>query len=153
MGYSRSEKAIKRVKLVLDEMVASEKNIEWVFDNPADAAYRIYDGIKVSIRSGKEEYKQYTNLLQKFKLKVDEANKTVHAILKPPPDLTPSAVIIRDTSDVFEMISAAIEYKKNRMLFPDFILDEDNMLPLDTWCKNNNYHYVKTTPFELVKNV
>lgn len=74
MGYNRKPQALEKVKSLLNEMLESNSNIEWLFDSPRAARMNIYEGINYAVRSKKKENEKYTELLSKYKLKIIEPN-------------------------------------------------------------------------------
>lgn len=136
MGYAKTPKALHKVQHLLDELVDATKDVEWVFDNAEKVAYHIWAGIKYAIESRETQYEKYSVLLNKFKLKVLD-KKTLRAELRP--SLSPNGIVIRDAGDVLGIIGAAIEYKKERMIFPDITTTSAETEILSFWCQNNNY--------------
>jgi len=136
MVYSRTPKTIAKIKSLLDEMVECDIDLEWSVSNPKKAAYYIWQAIKYSIRSGKEEYKEYAKLGSKYRIKIVDG--FLKAELKNPP--TVHGTIVREVSDVLEVLGAAIGLKLDRMLFPNITeLNYTDRKILYTWCTNNNY--------------
>lgn len=136
MGYAKTPKALHKVRHLLDELVEATKDVEWIFENAEKVAYHIWAGIKYAIESQEPQYEKYSVLLNKFKLKVVD-KKTLKAELRP--SLSPNGIIIRDAGDVLGIIGAAIESKKERMVFPDVTPTEQEAEILSFWCSNNDY--------------
>jgi hypothetical protein len=141
MGYGRTPKTIERTKPLLDEMVNSDKTLEWIFDDPNKVAYKLWEAIRFAVKSKNPAFSQYTTLLNKYKIKVVEPD-IVKAEIRGEPIFTPNGIIIRGVSDVLEIISIAIESKKKLMIFPDVethkLSKPDGMI-LSNWCKSNSY--------------
>ena len=138
MGYSRTSRAIARVKDLLDEMVSSSKSLEWRVEEPHKVAYYIWDAIKYAERSGKKEYKEYAKLKAKYQIK--KTSDTVIAALRDEVGIVrPLSMVIRGITDVLEVIGAAIEHQKKQMSFPDANLSDDDQAVLQQWCDINGY--------------
>lgn len=154
MGYGRTPRTIAKVKNLLDEMVESDKSIEWLFDDPQKTAYKIWEGIRFSIRSGKEEFKKYSILLNKYKIKIIDPD-IVKAEIRTSPVISPNGLIIREINDVLGAIGAAIEYKKDKLVFPEINGDEMGELDkeiLSNWCNDNSYNFnITPTRLELTR--
>lgn len=153
MGYGRTPKTVERTRPLLDEMLKSNKDIEWLFDDPQKVAYKIWEAIHYSVKSRKNELKEYTTLLNKYTIKVILPD-ILKAELKQAPTLSPNGMIVREVTDVLEVIAVAIEYKKDRLVFPDIVardMDETNKEILVNWCKSNGYIFKGTPRLELIK--
>lgn len=154
MAYSRTPKTVARVKPLLDEMVKSDKSIEWIFDEPLKVAYKIWEGIRFSIRSQKKEFEQYATLLNKYKIRTIEPN-IVKAEIREESVLVPNGLIVRGVVDVLGAIGAAIEFKRDVLVFMDLklnSLDDDDIGVLEIWCSNNSYEINKKSDnLELVR--
>jgi hypothetical protein len=120
-------------------MVESKISIEWIFDDPQKVAYNIWEAIRYANKSKKEEFKQYTTLLDKYKIRAIEPN-IVKAELRTAQVLSPDGIIVRDVNDVLSMIGVAIELKASKLIFAEsFDLDEMDKKILSDWCSNNTY--------------
>lgn len=154
MGYSKSPRAVQRVRNHLDEMVRSSERLEWVDEDPSKLAYRINDGIAAAKSNALtrdkqpvEPYVTYARLKAKFIIKID-GNK----VIAEPRDIMPleavragmGKMVLHELNDVLEIVGAAIKHKAPEMFFPDADdLNESEDLPqLYAWASKNNYYII-----------
>lgn len=151
MGYSKSPRAVQRVKNYLDEMLRSEIKLEWVHENPSKLAYWINDGLHAARvnaftrdKQPVEPYVSYSRLKAKYIIRVDSG-----MVIAEPRDIVPmetvragmSRMTIGGLGDVLEIVGAAIQHGAPVMFFPD--VDDDVNLPqLYAWASRNDYFII-----------
>jgi hypothetical protein len=154
MGYSHSTRAVQRVKNHLDEMLRSDKKLEWADPDPTRLAYRINDGIAAARHNAFdrdkrpiEPYVTYARLKAKFIIKIEGTK-----VVAEPRDVMPLEIVragmgkmvVNEVQDVLEVVGAAIMHKAPEMFFPDAdALDEREDLPqLYAWASKNGYYII-----------
>lgn len=151
MGYSKSTRAVQRVKKFLDEMLQNDGQLEWPNADPSKLAYQINDGIHAAKanalnkeKNPVEPFATYSRLKSKFIIRV-AAGK----VIAEPRDVIPldtivsgmSRLTLHNLSDVLEIVGAAIKHNAPEMFFPD--ADEFADLPqLYTWAVRNGYFII-----------
>jgi hypothetical protein len=154
MGYSRSPRAVQRVKNHLDEMLRADGKLEWVDKDPTRLAYRINDGIAAARHNAFDRNKQpiepyvtYARLKAKFIIKIEGTK-----VIAEPRDVMPLEIVragmgkmvVHEIQDVLEIVGAAIKHKAPEMFFPDAdTLNESEDLPqLYAWASKNGYYII-----------
>lgn len=152
MAYSKSPRAVQRVKKYLDEMLREDAQIEWLDENPAKLAYRINDGFAaarhLAVDRDKrpvEPYATYSRLKSKFIIRVGAGR-----VIAEPRDVVPlqtvragmSRVTLHELSDVMEIVGAVIKHKAPEMFFPDADAEQINLSQLYAWASRNGYFII-----------
>jgi hypothetical protein len=153
MGYSKSPRAVFKVRNHLNEMVQSETKLEWADENPTKLAYRINDGFAAAKhlafdREGKpvEPFATYARLKAKFIIKI-EGKK----VIAEPRDIMPldtiragmARMVLHDLSDVLEVVGAALMHKAPEMFFPDADdFTPEELSQLYAWASKNEYFII-----------
>ncbi|MBA2706045.1 MAG: hypothetical protein H0U60_19580 [Blastocatellia bacterium] len=170
MGYSKSVKALNRVREYLDQMLASSSQIQWQEDKPHELAFRIREGINVAKQRAKDAdspnrntFIQYAQLSAKFIVRVG-----VGVVVAEPRDVmleTPKEAISKQVlpglSSDMEIVGAAIVHKTPVMFFPDATNEPGDLNVIYAWSQKHSYFLVsseegltltKTDPGEIAWN-
>lgn len=153
MAYSKSVKALNRVREYLDQMLASSSHIQWQVDKPNELAFRIREGINVAKQRAKDvdspnrnTFIQYAQLSAKFIVRVG-----VGVVIAEPRDImleTPKEAISKQVlpglSSDMEIVGAAIIHKTPVMFFPDATTESDELNVIHTWAKKHDYFLVSS---------
>lgn len=152
MGYSKSTRAVQRVKKYLDEMLREDAQIEWVSDNPSKLAYQLNDGLHAARHNAVdrdkrpvEPYATYSHLKAKFILRVGPGK-----VIAEPRDVVPlqtlrvgmSRLTLHELSDNLEIVGAAIKHKAPEMFFPDADEKSVDLPQLYAWAVRNDYFII-----------
>lgn len=136
-GYSRSPRAIEKVKPILDQLVESKTSLEWTYREPRKVAYYIWQAITYSIKSGKKEYRKYASLSARFKIKVVQPDSLVAELRYYNNQLTPDGIVIRNVWNAVTVIGMVILYDNyNKLTFPEFVKTQEEFELLEEYCKN-----------------
>lgn len=152
MGYSKSTRAVQRVKKYLDEMLREDTQIEWASDDPSKLAYQLNDGLHAAKHNAVdrdkrpvEPYASYAHLKAKFILRIRPGR-----VVAEPRDVVPlqtlrvgmSRLTLHEIRDVMEIVGAAIKHKAPEMFFPDADENEVNLPQLYAWASRNDYFII-----------
>jgi hypothetical protein len=152
MAYSKSVKALNRVKENLDQMLASSSQITWQADNPTELAFRIREGINVAKVRAREEgpnrnvFIAYAQLSAKFIVRVGAG-----IVIAEPRDImleTPKEAISKQVlpglSSDMEIVGAAIMHKTPVMFFPDATDEPGDLNVIYAWAQKHSYFLVSS---------
>jgi len=153
MGYSKSVKAINKVRAELDQMLGSTQTITWKSSNPAKDAFAIREGINVAKQRALDgnsphhaEYLAYASLKAKFIVRagagVVEAEPR-EIMLVPAKQVMHKQVLPNLTSDM-EIVGAAITHKTPELFFPDASDEEKDLKVIYAWAQKHGYHLVSS---------
>jgi hypothetical protein len=150
MGFSKSPRAVQRVKNYLEDMLRSDTQIEWVSTDPSKLAYQLHDGLAAARhlavdrdKKPVEPYATYSRLKAKFILRI-----AVGKVIAEPRDIVPiesvragmNRMVLHELSDVLEIVGAAIAHKALEMFFPD--ATDTNLPQLYAWAMRNGYFII-----------
>lgn len=149
MTYSKSNRALLKVKPYLDQLVEASTNIEFEADEPSEFSYKLREGIYVASarakESNEEPYVSYSRLKSKFILRTGK-NKVIAELRDAVPIVSLrkafAMMTLHDLSDEFELIGAAIAHKAPELFFPDADDDTCELHALYLWTSSNGYHIV-----------
>lgn len=171
MVYSRSKKSIKKVELYLQQLVASDKDIDFPTEDPLKFAYKLREGINASRffaldpdGNVNESYAAYSRLNSKYIIRIE--GQIVKCELR---DVVPvvklresmSTMSIPEVSETLGIIGAAIQHKVPELIFPDASEDTVDPLAIYNWAQHNGYFLIvaeshvtltKNNPGELAWN-
>lgn len=153
MAYSKSVKALNRVKEYLDQMLASSSQIQWQVANPTETAFRIREGINVAKQRARDgdspfrvTYGQYAQLSAKFIIRAG-----IGVVIAEPRDVmleTPKEAISKQVlpglSSDMEIVGAAIVHKTPVMFFPDATESSDDLYVIYAWAQKHDYFLVSS---------
>lgn len=142
--YSKSKRAVRKVQLYLDQMVAAEMNITFPDNDPTRLAYRIRDGIKAARSFPDSE--RYAKLSTKFIIRVQSGGVKceLRDDLSDMKSTMHNVISIEGVSDTLGIIGAAIKHKADVLNFPDARYSNLNLTPIENWASNNGYAIQKT---------
>ena len=139
MGYSKSKKAVFKVKYYLDKMLESKVNISFQHRNPAKLAYSLHNAFHAARFF--PDTKRYADLRGKFEITYH--NQVVECTRKEQFEFTePDPIDVVSISDIFDplsVISSAIKYKASIMNFPDYDPSIMTTTIIENWCQSNGY--------------
>ncbi len=148
MGYSKSPKAILRVKSHLDMLVASTKRVTFTSNDPAELAYRIQNGMfaaKYQVEHEKkgEPFITYAKLKSKYIIKIGNG-----VVVAEPRDIELSLaeaagmerMVLPQVTETLAVIGAAIQHQASEMYFPD--AGEEIVPQLYAWASSNKYYII-----------
>lgn len=160
MGYSQSKKAIEKVRIVLDIMIAQKDKFMLPCKDPLRMSYALRDAIAVAKRLPSES--TIAALGNKYKIKIREnglmfelKTRLEWGEFEPVAELAKSfeSMTIESVSDVMEIVGACIKHKAPQFIFPDAALDEEEIVRLEKWTGKSGYTIVSHLPLQLRKNV
>ena len=137
MGYSKSLRAVNRVRAQLNAMLTSETNIEFPSDNPSQLGFWIRDGLSAAITRGET---QYAELRGKFQIRLKR--NAVLAELRVPPIEMLRDMTIPGVSSTLEIIGAVLHQRLPMMHFPD--ARNVDLPALFAWTSKRGYFIVST---------
>lgn len=152
MGYSKSLRALQRVRNYLDEMVSSEGKLTWLHSDPPKLSFWIREGIQVARRHALdkdkkpvEPYAAYARLLSKYVIRM-EGNK----VIADPRDVIPmetvreslNKMVLHGVNDEFSIMGAAIMHKAEELFFPDATDETCDLAALYNWTSKNGYNII-----------
>lgn len=142
MSYAKSDRALNRIKPVLDLLVAADKDVRIPSDNPHMLGYYIREGFKIA---RDRKLTQYKDLPEKFVIR----NRGDHVLAELRSRVTLTAlqqhmsrVVLDEIVDLVQVIGAAIQHKAEEMQFPDAELERDDLLRLYQWASKNQYYLI-----------
>lgn len=144
MVYSKSKRAVRRVQLYLDQLVAAEMNITFPDNDPSRLAYRIRDGIKAARLFPDTD--RYAKLASKFIIRIQSGGVKceLRDSLEDMKSEMHNVISINDVNDPLGIIGAAIKHKADILHFPDARYSSLNLAPIQNWANNNGYEIQKT---------
>ncbi len=139
MGYSKSKKAVFKVKYYLDKLVEADINVAFGTNHPKTLAYNIHNGIHAA--QYYPDAKRYHDLRNKFEITF--SGNQVKCTLKERMDFDepkPTDIINVDSvTDALGVISAVIKYKASVIHFPDYDQESSTEI-IENWCSANGYN-------------
>lgn len=143
MGYVLKPSAIARVKPLLDEMVASDRDCSWPSDDPRLAYY-----LREAIAAAKQlSIVEYAGLSGKFIIRSSKGRVTAELrnklAIEQLIDST-ARMTLHEIRFVAEVVGASIKHKAREMYFPDFVLSDDEedkeaLDKLSKWASSAGY--------------
>jgi hypothetical protein len=145
MGYNLKPNAVARVRVFLDQMVASDKDLVWQPNSPR-FSYHLREGIAAAQYLG---LRPYAELSSKFIIRVTE-NGRVKAELRnklPSEDMerlrsAMERVVISNVHSAVEVVGAAVREKAPEMFFPDATLREEEVVKIYKWTSISGYYII-----------
>lgn len=147
MPYNISEHVIVRMKRYLDDMLSTQRSINWPTREPEKLARRVREAL-FAVRYH-PQYERYHDLHNFFKICVHD--RYVEAKWKGPltgrtmqEALSPEGKKIDGVMDLQSIIGAAIKFAitNDELHFPDAHLDEKDLKTLYQWGKKNEWKLV-----------
>jgi len=142
MGYTLNPESIARVKSYLDQMVASDEDIEWHSDN-AQLAYALRNGINAAIRFNIGEYARLKSkyvLRQRSGKVVAELRDRLPGIMRAINELK---MTIKEIETETAIVGAMIENSaRMEVYFPDAILSDEQLKDLYAFTSTSGYSII-----------
>ena len=130
MGYFLSQRSIDKVKSFLDDMVKSERSLEWKVDDATKAAYYIRQAIQAAAKLGLPEY---ATLVQRYKIKVVR-NSVIAEVRGGLVGILSQRLILPGLSHLNEVVGAIAKHaSRNEIEFPDVTLMNGEIQQLKVW--------------------
>jgi len=156
MGYSKSSKAILRVKDYLDEMVEKNERLEWELEDNVGIAFKIRQAMaqaSTRVNQGDETYAEYARLKSKYLIrtmfgKVIAEPRDVTDVVKA--QQTANHMRLSGLGTSLEIVGAAIQHKADEMYFPDAYTNQAS--EVYPWAQKNGYYIVVGEGMTLTKN-
>ena len=135
MGYLLSEKSITRVQSFLDDMLASDRSLEWNIaleqGDPSKIAYYIRQAIRSAGRLGKAEIATLGN---KFVIRVTARSVIAELRGGLSPTIIPQKLTLRELTKIEEVVGAVAKHPTRLELeFPDASLSLEELSTLKKW--------------------
>jgi hypothetical protein len=157
MGYSTSNRSVKKIQRILDKLIDLEPNakLEIQTDDAKRLTYAIHEGFR-TIKDNPTGFPDYVEIAERFRVR----NKGSIVYIEPKAYLVGDikelaeairSLVVPDVHGTLQIIGAIIKHKAPKLSFPNAQLEPTDVERLRKWCKDQNYEIIETEPLTIQK--